>query len=274
MLLELHCHTWYSRGTRIPWEGLDSPKNMAKQALKMGVEGLAITDHNHLTKLKSKDLLIIPGIEVSADDHGKEKHVIGLGVQEEIPMKLSVEETIDSIHDQGGIAVACHPFDIYGKGIRSKSDLCDAIEVFSPLNLERISNWKAKRFAKKNKMPTVTGSDAHCLEMLGHGLTYVPYGMTDVDEVLKAIRKGNTKLFTRYYPIPTLVDWYTLRLRLSYFDVLKFLDSKGRFRGATGKKLLKLVRKSPGRIDYLFRTIAYLGLGGAFVYGGVRTLLP
>ncbi len=271
MLLELHCHSWYSQGTRITWEGLDSPEKMIKRAKMLGIEGIAITDHNVLTRVKADDILVIPGMEVTVNSNGKEKHIIALGIEDEIPSQLSVRETIDRIHEQGGLAVACHPFDVYGKGIRSEAKFCDAIEVFNPLNQERISNWKARRLARKFNLPEVAGSDAHCVEMLGYGLTDVP-SATDVDSVLKAIKKGRTRLFTKYYSIPTLVNWYTIRLRLSYFDVLKYLDTKGKLKKVAGKNLLKLIRKSPGRVDYLFRGIAYIGLGGAFIYSLARGL--
>ena len=42
---------------------------------------------------------------------------------------------------------------------------------------------------------------------------------------------------------------------------------------AVGEKLLSLVEKSPGNIDYLFRIIAYLSLGSAITYSAVRTIV-
>jgi len=272
MLLELHCHSWNSQGTRIPWEGLDSPNKVVEAAIRMGLGGIAITDHDVITKVKSDKIITIPSSEISSLENGK-GHILALGIQEAITPALGIEETIDRIHEQGGIAIAPHPFDVYGKGIRSKAKLCDALEVFNALNIEKMSNWKAGRFAKKHRIPGVSGSDAHCIEMMGYGLNELDdrYA-TDMESILKSIKNGRVNLVRNYYSIPTLVDWYTLRLRFSYYEILKVLDTKGRIKRITGKQLLKLVRKSPGKIDYLFKGIAYVGLGGAFVYGAVRSI--
>ncbi len=37
-------------------------------------------------------------------------HVVGLFLDQQIRMHMSVEDTVDAIHDQGGLAIVAHPF--------------------------------------------------------------------------------------------------------------------------------------------------------------------
>src|SRR3990170_7418326 len=104
---DLHVHSIYSSDSII------TPKELVFYAKKCGLTAVAITDHNQvegaLKIAKETDFLIIPGIEVSSSNG----HIIGLNLQDPIPKRLSPEETVDRIHEAGGIAVACHPFALF-----------------------------------------------------------------------------------------------------------------------------------------------------------------
>ncbi|MBN1292485.1 MAG: phosphotransferase [Candidatus Latescibacteria bacterium] len=52
-------------------------------------------------------MLLIPGVEIS-NNSGK-YHILGIDIKEYINPDLSVGEIVSQIHDQGAIAVACHP---------------------------------------------------------------------------------------------------------------------------------------------------------------------
>ncbi|MCX6816230.1 MAG: PHP domain-containing protein, partial [Candidatus Aenigmarchaeota archaeon] len=191
MLVELHTHTKYSRGTKIPVEALNTPEEMVKHAKNIGLGAIAITDHDKIEGAweakkyaRKYGVIVIPGEEVSTANG----HLLGLGIEEWIKPGMAVEETIDIIHDQGGIAIGDHPFDIKNEGIGSLASLTDAVEVFNALNTEKISNMRARRFAKIHKMPAVAGSDAHWTEMVGHGINEID--ASGVDGILKAIKKG------------------------------------------------------------------------------------
>jgi len=133
---ELHCHTWYSFGTKIKVEGLHSPEHMVKRASELGLDAIAITDHDTFTgaleaerHAKKYGITVIKGEEITTD---KDNHVIGLGLNELIPKGLAFEEVIDRIRAQGGIAIAPHPFDINNKGV-GKISICYAHFSFKQL---------------------------------------------------------------------------------------------------------------------------------------------
>ena len=273
---ELHCHSTFSKGTKIQVEGLHSPEELLEQAEKIGLDVLAFTDHDcfegaeQALKLQKKfNVLVLPGEEVTT----KKGHLLCLGIQEKIPANLSVEESIDLVHEQGGIAIAPHPFDIEGKGIKVEALKADAIEVFNALNLDRFANRKASQFAKQENLPTVLGSDAHCKEMIGLAINNIK-AEKDVDAILKAIKKGNVEVKQKkYVPTKILQNWSVQRLKTSNQYVKNYINKHYSFpKKQISKAMLKLVDFSPGKIDYFFTSITYLGLGSAIIYSAIKNL--
>ena len=272
---ELHCHTWYSFGTKIKVEGLHSPEEMVRHASNLGFHAIAITDHNTFTGAleaercaKRYGIVVIKGEEITTND---DKHVIGLGLNELIPKGLTLDEVLDRIREQGAIAVAPHPFDINNKGLGKLALKCDAIEIFNAINKDRLSNRKAMKFAKKHNIPGVAGSDAHCKEMLGYCSTIID-AEPEVDSILKAIKKGNTAVRARYVPVSVIRDWSLKRIDYSYLYILNYIAEHYRQpKKLLCEKMLKLTKRSPGKIDYLFAVLAYFGLLGATFYSLVKT---
>lgn len=272
---ELHCHTNYSKGTKIRVEGLHPPEEMVRHAKHINLDVLAITDHNRFEGAeeaekigKKLNILVIKGEEITIEN---DRHVIGLGLEELIKPGLSLEETLDRIREQGGIAVAPHPFDINNKGIGKEAIKCDAIEVFNAINKDRFSNRKAKRFARKHSLVGVAGSDAHCKEMLGYGITKI-YAESDVDLVLKAIKKGRTLIYGRYVPIKVIKQWSLARINYSYSSILEYIAANYSYpKRVLCEKLLKLTKYSSGKVDYLFNALAYLGFACATMYSLIKT---
>lgn len=256
-------------------EGLNSPEEMVRHAKKIGLGALAITDHDQIKGAleakkyaKKYGVIVIPGIEVTTYSG----HMLAIGVEEFIHPGMSVEDTIDAIHSQGGIAIGDHPFDIKNEGIKEKAKLCDAVEVFNAINVERITNRKAMRFAQIHKKPKVAGSDAHCIEMLGHGVNEID--ANSIDGILKAIKKGDVEIRARYMPAGVIMRWSVSRLKKSYPYTLDYINKHySHPKKWASKNLLSLVKRSPGRIDYLFSGMAYVSLTSAICYGAVKHVL-
>ncbi len=276
MRAELHCHSIYSRGTKVLIEGLNRPKEIVAYAKSLGIKILALTDHDTMEgvseatrEARRVGILLIPGEEVST----KQGHILALGINEPVESNRDILETIDEIHEQGGVAIAAHPFDLRRQGCGANAIYCDAIEVFNALDIERASNWRAKRFALRNSMPITAGSDAHMLAMLGHGVTIFPDCYT-VDEVIRAIKKGKTKIEGKYISTSLIVEWATRRLKYSYYYVRNYvLHNYSKPKRALSLRLLKLVQRSPGKIDYLFKAMGYFAAGVVISYAIFRNLL-
>jgi len=207
---DLHVHTIYSH------DSLITPKDLVFYARKRGLTAVAITDHNTiegaLKIAKEIDLLIIPGIEVSS----RNGHIIGLNLQETVPKGLSSDETIDKIHDAGGIAVACHPFALFKGSLGKHANAnFDAIETInSSAFLFNRSTKRAQEIADRFGISRVAGSDAHYGPAVGYAYTVID-AEPQVGAISKAVLKGLCQPFGK--PIPT-----TLKLEKQ----IQFLKNK------------------------------------------------
>ncbi|MEZ3115422.1 PHP domain-containing protein [Halobaculum sp. MBLA0147] len=199
---ELHCHSELSH------DGRDPVELLVEQAAGVGLDVLAVTDHDEIaasreaaTLAADYGLVGIVGMEVTS----AAGHVLGLGIDESIPAGLSFDETIDRIHDAGGIAVVPHPFQKSRHGVAphvSEEQLAraDAIEVFNSRLLTGRGNRRAESFAVGRGLPTVAGSDAHVSEMVGQAVTQIGTDERTAEAVLRAIREGRTSVVGRRTP--------------------------------------------------------------------------
>ena len=83
---DLHCHSTAS-------DGMLSPRELVERAAGLGVDFLALTDHDELSGLdearevaKGAGLTLVPGVEISVTWHGRTLHVVGLGVDPADPV--------------------------------------------------------------------------------------------------------------------------------------------------------------------------------------------
>lgn len=191
-LFDLHVHTLHSP------DGRGTLKELAHEALGKGLQGFATTDHNTLRmapeirRFKSKDLLIIPGMEVST----RAGHCLALGVQSEVPRNLDLAETLEAIQEAGGVGVPSHPFRlIHGVG-RAELDrarrLLRGVEVFNARDGPSRSNDYARDYAEGIGLGGTGGSDAHQVFELGNAYTLFPELPATVDDVLRMLRRKVT----------------------------------------------------------------------------------
>ena len=162
--IDLHTHTNYSDGT-------DSAEELIRHAEKIGLDGIAITDHDTFQGLHEAleietDLIIVPGIEISTC----KGHIIAYGVTDgEFEMGLTPKETVDLIHRRGGIAVPAHPFDYIRLGIKDEvyNIKADALEVINGCITFNYFNKKAYQVAIELDLPMIAGSDGHSIDEIG-----------------------------------------------------------------------------------------------------------
>ena len=168
-------------------------------------------------------VLVIPGAEIrsSAGD------ILALGILEDIKPKLSIADTIDRIKEQGGIAIAAHPYKYNTKiGLRlpdpAVNSQFNAIEVFNS-NVRKGANEKALQLAEQLRIPGVAGSDAHCIENIGRGITGLETDDLSVDAVLNAIKQNKIQLFCNYATLRSLMSLYGRK----FVNLLKRAVNKG-----------------------------------------------
>jgi hypothetical protein len=210
---DLHMHTDHSPDCATPVDVL------LETAKSRGLGAIAVTDHNEISgALEARDRA--NGIKVIVAEEVKTAHegeVIGLFIEEKIPRGMSLRETIDAIHAQGGLAYVPHPFDRmhavpdYEYLLRVVEDI-DALEVFNARVAVRGFNEEAQRFADKYRIVAGAGSDSHVTQ----GLGTVKIRMRDFNgpgEFLESLRDA---------------DILHKRKSLIYLQSLKFVQTKVR----------------------------------------------
>ena len=174
---DLHIHSKYSPDSRT------EPDDIIKYSVKLGLDFISISDHNKFNKYKSESIIIIPGEEVTSIDG----HILALFIEEEIPKGLSQMETIDRIHDSGGIAILAHPFRMVNGIGKKYVNSYDAVEVKNS-RCGKGCNRKALKLANQLNVGKTAGSDAHFLNEIGRVYLEIPDG--DMESIRKAIIKG------------------------------------------------------------------------------------
>ncbi|MFC7236200.1 PHP domain-containing protein [Halosegnis marinus] len=199
---ELHCHSSLS------YDGRDPVDMLLGQAEAVGLDALAVTDHDEIDaslaaaeRAADYGLVGIPGMEVTTEAG----HVLALGIEELIPPGLPFTETLDRIRAQGGIAVVPHPFQRSRHGVAphiSEAELAgaDAIEVYNSRLFTGRSNRTAERFAAARNLPMTAGSDAHIAEMIGQAVTEIDAEERSVTAILDAVREGRTSVVGKRTP--------------------------------------------------------------------------
>jgi hypothetical protein len=172
MKIDLHCHTYYSH------DAISSPEQLIKQALKCGLDGIAITDHETTAgwdeaikageRLKAK---IILGQEIKTN----QGDILALFITKQINGKNKDPKwVINEIKKQGGLAIIPHPYhfpESFKENLDQYIDLVDGIEVFNSRLPFSTPDKKAFDFTKKNNLIMTSGSDAHYYRGVGKAYT-------------------------------------------------------------------------------------------------------
>ncbi len=196
MKADLHVHTCFSK------DGKSTPEQVIEQCIEKGIGCVAITDHN---EFKAFDILkdngkviVIPAEEVSS----AEGHIVALGIDRLIPQGMSIQETIDAIHEAGGYAFAAHPYR-WWSGLGEKNTLKYPFDGVEAMNARSISsaNKRSMKLAKSIGKPITAGSDAHSPHRVGWGHVTLPDGLETWQEVVQAImdNKATAQSASRHF---------------------------------------------------------------------------
>lgn len=172
--VELHSHTLWSKDCIVPFE------RIIAQCRARDVDRIAITDHNTadgaLAMAKLAPDLVIVGEEIMTT-HGE---LLGYFMTKSIPARLTPEETIQRLRDQGAIISVSHPYDRLRRGAWEEADLLrildqvDAIETFNARCVYHEDNDKAAALAKARGVRGTVGSDAHSKPEYGQATLRMP----------------------------------------------------------------------------------------------------
>ena len=181
---DMHLHTLYSDGT------------MEVQALLEHVEQrtdldlIAVTDHERIDgALRARELHAAGdyhfGLVVGEEITTRRGHLLALFLTDRVPALRPLEETIERVHAQGGIAIAPHPMAPLTPSLGRRSLMrlhhdpdarhrLDAIEMLNPSVAGRARRPHRTTLNEVMGLAAVGNSDAHVLENVGTGWTWFP----------------------------------------------------------------------------------------------------
>ena len=178
---DLHLHTTAS-------DGWPAPHQLVDYARATRLDVIAVTDHDTIEgALRAADyaagfskLDVVIGEEVSSRDG----HIVALYVERRIRPGMSAAATVHAIHEQGGLAVAVHPFwrtqrrirngRVHGVGWLAAELDFDAVEVENATPGFYVFNQLARRLNMGLGSAELGGSDAHILDAVGRAFTMFP----------------------------------------------------------------------------------------------------
>lgn len=188
--VDLHIHTGrYSECA----ECVD-PKQIQEHALRAGLAGVVLTEHNVLWQDEELELLragspairIYRGVEVTADGC----HLVVIGIDDGAPLAhaSSLEEVAEAVGCLGAAVILAHPYregEVNGLPVV----LVDAIEIAST-SASAEEGRRAAQLARRFGKPTVAASDAHALARIGWAWTEFDTLPEDERGLARAIRLG------------------------------------------------------------------------------------
>ena len=185
MRYDLQVHTDASPCSATP------PKKVAAAAVKAGLDGIVVTDHDTLGNVAPvrehapSELDVVSGVEVTTT----QGHLLAIDV-EEAPPKTDPLTVIDEVHEQGGIAVLSHPFDtmrqFYDRNLPELAAAVDGVEATNSRCVRPLFNRQARAFAAHHGLAITGGSDAHFPMEVGRAATEFEGSLRD------AIRERTT----------------------------------------------------------------------------------
>jgi predicted metal-dependent phosphoesterase TrpH len=211
-----HIHSVFSDGE----ESLDRLVEVFKRS---GMSFAAVSDHAEVfdeqrmkqyvglcESLSDDSFLVIPGLEFAL--HGGNIHILGYGITRRVRF-TTMEQLVDGIHNEGGIAVLAHPPSGATNMIGPVKPKLDGIEVwngrYDGLRSPRADSFQLLRRIRQQNVNTTAycGVDLHKLNQT-RKLLYVNV-KTDIlsrDAILAVLRSGSFTLHGGNIAIPSSGD--------------------------------------------------------------------
>lgn len=190
---DLHVHTSYSDGMAGARELLDYVE------ANTDLDVLAVTDHDDVRgALLARDIWARGNYRfefvVGAELTTIEGHILALFVEEPLPNLCRVENALEAIHKQDGLAVAAHPMNPFtrslGASVLRRAEGLHGLEASSCSPGGTIRRSKVLALNRELGLAEVGGSDAHFLDFVG--CAYTTFAGATAADLKQAIVKGET----------------------------------------------------------------------------------
>jgi len=251
---DLHIHSIYSK------DATTTVRAILKQAADVGLDVIAITDHDEIRggfeaqqTASQYGIEVIPGVEVSTSDG----HLVALFIKTLPPAGMSIIDTLLNIGEQGGIAIAPHPFNNLPNSLNLEAVLGALHHPVAKGTLKGIETYNfgthnfdkvARKLSVFLPFSKVASSDAHIYWAIGAGRSEFP-GKTAQD--LRHALENNATVPVHYEgesSARALLSWarrITMR-RFGYASDTTSISSSINTRQLSDSMVQKLRKKQDG----------------------------
>src|SRR5579883_2727610 len=212
---DLHMHSTYSDGCATIEEIL------AYVQQETDLDVIALTDHDTIDgALRARDLWarsayrfdFVVGEEVTT----KEGHLLALFIEKHVQPGLSMERSIDLIHEQGGLAVIAHPLHRFFRH-SCQRNVMDRIHASKDVWFDGAETWNASfcgvyanyvAIADNRTvygLPELGNSDAHMLRAIGSGMTW--FEGKSAQAIRATIEAGRSAPGGKLWDVQAYYDW-------------------------------------------------------------------
>lgn len=188
MFIDLHMHEKrYSLDSTLALE------EIVEIAKKRGLDAICITDHDSMglreyaeEYSKKTGFPIFVGIEYFS----LQGDILAFGIDHYPEERISAQEFIDEVHEQGGVVVSAHPFRHNRRGLEGYLDILKGVDAIEILNGSTLPDaaMVAVQYARKYGFAITGGSDCHYPDKVGICATYFPNEIKTMDDLVSAIR--------------------------------------------------------------------------------------
>ncbi|PKN19073.1 MAG: hypothetical protein CVU71_09850 [Deltaproteobacteria bacterium HGW-Deltaproteobacteria-6] len=204
---DIHIHTRrYSGCSFIDYE------EIIEQAAAARLDGIAVTEHGMrwpdeefggLRKIAAgRGIVLINGQEINTFNSANrsEGEFLVFGINRSLTEKCSAAELVQTVHGEGGIVIAAHPYKLsrggrshyYGAGDMVYKLRLDAIELCHPDHSEQAMK-KVRQAMDELKIPGTGGSDAHKILNIGSHVTVFENQILNEEDFIREIRAGRLR---------------------------------------------------------------------------------
>jgi hypothetical protein len=192
---DFHVHAFIGDGGISPWM-------LQRQAARVGLDVIAITNHNQTlagrigrwAARQSSGPMVLVGEEIT----GRDFHLIAIGIERAVDWNQPAAAAIDQVHAQGGVAIAAHPMRAFASGYDETAlSRLDGLEAAHPDRVNpalgpQFDEFYQRTLARNPTVAAIGSSDFHTAAPLGGCRTYLFVRERSESAVIDAIREGRT----------------------------------------------------------------------------------
>jgi len=176
-------------------------EQVVQQAKRRGLDAIVYAPHftrlpdirERASQFSDEELTVYPGRELFTGTWQQRRHVLAVGLDEQVPDFLTLAGTMAELRRQDAAVLVPHPgflsVSLGREELGRYRETIDAVEVYNPKHLP-YHNRRAERFASETELPAFTSSYAHLHRTVGEAWTRFDRTFDGAADFADALKTG------------------------------------------------------------------------------------